>query len=647
MPDCNRRPKWQALMDGYGKRALQSLLGLGYLLTYIHEKSLGGKIEFTAALTAATIISPTMSDDHVKARSSSSGFGMLAGLRQLMRECPSLSPLSPNNSMNRRQTAAAAAAAAAAQIVAGGSLSGQQSGSGDGSSASGSTPRRSGLVSSFEAAWDRVLHPPLVSSAGGVGPCQGLQLQLSLSAPCRNGRRMSSEWSSNSGSTPRTPLSPMQRQQQEQAMLAAAASAGSAGAAAAARAGSPLGKGTAGQVNGFHTAFQQQQQPQQDLRWPGVDQEQQQKGGVLQEEEEQQRQQQLAKMQELGRGGDMDAIIDDAIQQMQQRVEPSATDLVALGATEESVFARAAAAAAASGDASAVAPLPCTPVRAKPPLPPQQLRQQQQHPQVQTPPQTPGTGPRSFYLADQGPLTSPLCARWAVSSAGGVNGLKPLATPFGSPWQVASSPVSGAGAAGQEGAAAAAATGSGSSSGSVPGTPQRMLLPVMSMRLTCQPAWQYNSSTGAAEAEDHTAAAQNGSQERKDASPAAAAAAAGGADVSKPSLTLSDFIAATDAAATGGSSGSSGGGGHKPAVHMHQPTRDELRARQQEKQCEAHEAQDTFQEDGFMASPVSCSLPQGLWPTVSFSLVPVRLQGGPTSPKGGGFRRTSGASCLA
>jgi hypothetical protein len=590
-----------------------------------------------------------MSDHHVKARSSSSGFGMLAGLRQLMRECPSLSPLSPNNTITRRQTAAAAAAAAAAQTVAGGSLSGQQSGSGDGSSASGSTPRRSGLVSSFEAAWDRVLHPPLASSGGGVsrggapmparnGPpaaCQGLQLQLSLSAPCR---RMSMEWSSTSGSTPHTPISPMQRQQQEQAMLAAAAS-GSAGTAAV-RAGSPLGKGTAGQMNGFHTGFQQQQQ--QDLRWPGVDQEQQQKGESTQEEEEQRRQQQLAKMQELGRGGDMDAIIDNAIQQMQQRVEPSATDLVALGATEESVFARAAAAAAASGDASAVAPLPCTPVRAKPPLPPQQLRQQQ-HPQVQTPPQTPGTGPRSFYLADQGPLTSPLCARWAVSSAGGMNGLKPLAaTPFGSQWQAASSPVSGAGAAAQDGAAPAA--GSGSGSGSVPGTPQRMLLPVMSMRLTCQPAWQYNSSTGAADAEgsgeDSAAAAQTGPQKRKEGPPPAAAA---GADVSKPSLTLSDFIAATDAAATGGSSG---GGGHKPAVHMHQPTQDELRARQQEKQCEADEAQDTFQEDGLMASPVSCSLPQGLWPTVSFSLVPVRLQG-PTSPKGGGFRRTSGASCLA
>jgi hypothetical protein len=170
------------MMDGYGKRALQALLGLGYLLTVMHERTLGGTIKFSAA----TIISPTTSDgNHVKARNSSSGLNMLASLRQFMRDCPSLSPLSPSSSISRRTAAAAAAAVAGAELAASGS--GGRLSTAD---SSGSTPRRVShlLAGSFEAAWDRVLHPPLASS-GGVGgsssrggargpipACQGLQV---------------------------------------------------------------------------------------------------------------------------------------------------------------------------------------------------------------------------------------------------------------------------------------------------------------------------------------------------------------------------------------------------------------------------------------------------------------------------------------
>jgi hypothetical protein len=52
------RPRFLALDTGSGKRAMQALLGFGYLLTVLHEKHLGGHIEFTlhmdsAAATAA------------------------------------------------------------------------------------------------------------------------------------------------------------------------------------------------------------------------------------------------------------------------------------------------------------------------------------------------------------------------------------------------------------------------------------------------------------------------------------------------------------------------------------------------------------------------------------------------------------------
>jgi hypothetical protein len=211
-----------------------------------------------------------------------------------------------------------------------------------------------------------------------------------------------------------------------------------------------------------------------------------------------------------------------------------------------------------------------------------------------------------------------------------------------------------------------------------------MLLPVMSMRLTCQPSWQYNgsSSTGTAAegASSGTTAAAAAGNETKVASgvevngvtqeegqagvvPDDAAAAA---DVSRPSLTLANFIAAADSSTpaadtatrtVSNSSSSTGGGGssaRKSAVHMHQPTADELHARalaklqeqqqqQQQQQgsvagCKglgegagagaadgAEEEEDEFDESALMASPISYSLPQGLWPTMSFSLVPVRF----------------------
>lgn len=177
VPCHHCRPKLQSMMDGYGKRALQALLGLGYLLTVMHERTLGGTIKFSAA----TIISPNTSDgNHIKPRNSSSGLNMLASLRQFMRDCPSLSPLSPSSSVSRRTAAAAAAAVAGAELAASGS--GGRLLTAD---SSGSTPRRPHLAGSFEAAWDRVLHPPLASSGNGgsrggargaIPACQGLQV---------------------------------------------------------------------------------------------------------------------------------------------------------------------------------------------------------------------------------------------------------------------------------------------------------------------------------------------------------------------------------------------------------------------------------------------------------------------------------------
>jgi hypothetical protein len=131
------------------------------------------------------------------------------------------------------------------------------------------------------------------------------------------------------------------------------------------------------------------------------------------------------------------------------------------------------------------------------------------------------------------------------------------------------------------------------------------------------------------------------------------ASGAGAADMSKPSLALAGFLAAADGAnqngsSSSGSGGASADGSRKSAVHMHQPTEAELRARaraklqeqQQQRQQEQHQQQggedeevneDDFDDSALMASPISCTLPQGLWPTMSFSLVPVRLDRGTPS----------------
>jgi len=619
------RPK---LLGGYGKRALQALLGLGYLLTVLHEKSLGGRMEFSAALTAASIISPTTSDGHIKRRVSN-GFGVLAGLRQLMRECPSLSPLStPRHSAGQRHAAAAAAAAFA--------LERNNSSGSSRSGMAGDTlsPRKvPQTAASFEAAWERVLHPPLNSSGGGgsssfnsrggaarrasLSGHPGLQVQLSLSAPCRM-LSSSMDGSSTPGSTPCTPLASLLQQQQSYGPFGAAASPTAAGGGMAASSpapvrGSPLAKSSGGVLQAY---WQPQQRPREQQ-------------GL----EQQQEQEFLHKTHDMGRGGSMDAVLDDAIEQM-RRQEPSLTDLATMAdVMEESVFARAAATGAALADALTDASPPCTPVRARPPLPPMAPQQQ---------PQTPGTGVRSFYLSDQGPLTSPFCSAWQAASGGGKH-----PTPFGSPW--VNIP------------AANAARESNSSSGGVsvsnaPGTPQRMLLPVMSMRLTCQPAWQYSSSSSDSKADAAAAAAdrpsssseaagkvsdcRNGTAQQtgpqNDHGKAGATSASDAtAAVQGPSLTLADFIAAAEAADKTGSQ-------RRPAVQMHQPTKEELQQRLQQRQAAAGDAPECC-DSALMGSCMSYNLPQGLWPTMSFSLVPVRLP--PASPKSG--FRNGGASCPA
>lgn len=593
-------------------------------------------MEFSAALTAASIISPTTPDGHIKRRVSN-GFGVLAGLRQLMRECPSLSPMStPSHSAGQRHAAAAAAAAAAFALERKNSSGSSRTGfAGDALS-----PRKAPqTAASFEAAWERVLHPPLNSSGGGGGSSinsrggaakrasvsghPGLQVQLSLLAPCRISSS-SMDGSSTPGSTPCTPLANLLQQQQSYgafgagAATSSAAGAGMAAPSPAAVRGSPLAKSSGGVLQGY---WQPQQQPQQRPREQALEQQQEQELDFLH------------KTHDLGRGGSMDAVLDDAIEQM-RRQEPSLTDLATMAdAMEESVFARAAAATGASpADALADASPPCTPIRARPPLPPMAPQQQQQQPL------TPGTGVRSFYLSDQGPLTSPLGSDWQAASGGGKH-----PTPFGTPW--VNIPAANA---------ARESSSGGVSVSNAPGTPGRMLLPVMSMRLTCQPAWQYSSSdskvgdaAGAAAADrssgsseaagkvsdskNGTATAQTGPLGRTAETSASDATTA----VQGPSLTLADFIAAAEAADKTGRSQ------RRPAVQMHQPTKEELQQRMQQRQAAAGDAPECC-DSALTGSRMSYSLPQGLWPTMSFSLVPVRL---PASPKSG--FRNSGASCLA
>lgn len=182
---------------------MQALLGFGYLLTVLHEKHLGGHIEFTAsALTAAATSTPATGNSHTRHRASfsSSGGGsrghnsMLAGLRKAIQECPSLSPGSFTAA--RRSVGGHAAAAAAANgspLLAGnlrsssGELQQQQQGgpfattSAAGSSSSGERGLESG--SSFEVVWQRINSP---ATAGGAA-VHGLSLQLSLSASLNQG----------------------------------------------------------------------------------------------------------------------------------------------------------------------------------------------------------------------------------------------------------------------------------------------------------------------------------------------------------------------------------------------------------------------------------------------------------------------------
>jgi hypothetical protein len=133
--------------------------------------------------------------------------------------------------------------------------------------------------------------------------------------------------------------------------------------------------------------------------------------------------------------------------------------------------------------------------------------------------------------------------------------------------------------------------------------------------------------------------------------------------VSRPSLTLAGFLAAADGAQQNGSSSGAGAdGSHRSAVHMHQPTETELRARartklQQRQQRQQHGGEDeeieedAIDDSALMASPISCALPQGLWPTMSFSLVPVRLDRlAPTSPRAQQAKAqhtVSNGACLA
>jgi hypothetical protein len=184
---CCYRPRFLALDTGFGKRAMQALLGFGYLLTVLHEKHLGGHIEFTAsALTAAASTTPATANSHMRHRSSfSSGgsrgqAGMLAGLRKAIQECPSLSPGS--FTAVRRSVGGPAAASVSPLLAGNGSEQQQQAGPFAGASPGSSSG--GGLESnpSFEVVWQRINSPATPKSAGR-GAVHGLSLQLSLSAP--------------------------------------------------------------------------------------------------------------------------------------------------------------------------------------------------------------------------------------------------------------------------------------------------------------------------------------------------------------------------------------------------------------------------------------------------------------------------------
>jgi hypothetical protein len=183
------------LDSGFGKRAMQALLGFGYLLTVLHEKHLGGHIEFTAsALTAAAATTPARADSHIRHRnsfpgSSSGSRSMLAGLRKAIQECPSLSPgsLTP---VRRSAGGFPASAFANQQLALNGSgsspstpLQQQQQQGGPFAAAGASAGGGMDSNPSFEVVWERINSPTTPKSVGRGGAVHGLSLQLSLSAP--------------------------------------------------------------------------------------------------------------------------------------------------------------------------------------------------------------------------------------------------------------------------------------------------------------------------------------------------------------------------------------------------------------------------------------------------------------------------------
>jgi hypothetical protein len=227
--------------------------------------------------------------------------------------------------------------------------------------------------------------------------------------------------------------------------------------------------------------------------------------------------------------------------------------------------------------------------------------------QAATPSSTPGGnrfGLVSFCLSDQGYVTSPMCDAGAWGGGGGGSG----------------SAAGGAAPAGPFGRNATQHRNSGGDasaapdSSSMPGTPQRVLLPVVSMRLTCAPSWQYD---------------------------AACASSAGGGAVNGLTPPL-----AKDAAAVRPSTPPAGAPEQRQGVHMHQPTPQDalhlMGAHQQQAEAQAA-SQDVTSSGGGDGTAAALSPPcsllerpvQGLWPTMSFSLVPVRISPlpGPRSPE--------------
>lgn len=92
---CSGSPQLPAI----AKRAMQSLLGFGYLLTVLHEKHLGGHIQFTAsAITGGSSGStPSTGNSHMRTLrkfSSNGRTGMLKGTAAMRRHGDRTGPAS-------------------------------------------------------------------------------------------------------------------------------------------------------------------------------------------------------------------------------------------------------------------------------------------------------------------------------------------------------------------------------------------------------------------------------------------------------------------------------------------------------------------------------------------------------------------------